>query len=156
MNETKNRPTRSRTRFTYRQSSSVAPDLLPEMPDYKAASRERRTNWYLSPYARVRIAAVLVTFIAAALLIKLFYWQVQQAPALSTRAENLHTWTSDLPARRGLIYDANGLLLASNNYVFSVRGAPRGLNDKQTIEYTEQLSKLLPAIDKENSDCPDS
>jgi cell division protein FtsI/penicillin-binding protein 2 len=149
MKETKNKTTRSRTRFTYQQTDSVVPDLIPEMPDYKASPRQRRTTWYLSPYARVRIAAVLVTFIAAALLIKLFYWQVQQAPSLSTRAENLHTWTSSQPARRGVIYDANGLLLASNTYVFSVRGAPRGLNDKQTAEYTEKLSKFLPNIEKE-------
>lgn len=61
---------------------------------------------------RLLVFLLLITFIFSALLLRLFYIQIINAETLLKRGES--QWVRDLPlnAKRGTIYDCNGIALA--------------------------------------------
>lgn len=108
--------------------------------------RRKRSIFYLSPMARVRIVAALLTLFACATVLKLYSWQVTEKSFLQNEAARRILKESSLPARRGAIRDANGLLLASNIWVYNVYAAPQGLSSKQATRVSDKLIELLPQI----------
>src|SRR5215472_12265515 len=48
------------------------------------------------------------------MLSRLYYWQVLQSPALTQQASAEHIQNQIVDAPRGLIYDVNGQILATN------------------------------------------
>jgi cell division protein FtsI/penicillin-binding protein 2 len=102
-----------------------------------------------SPTWRIRVCLLVVTLMAAALIANLYHWQVQRGPALTKYANTERNRTTQIPAQRGVIRDANGALLAGNISVYSVRGAPRGLSSKQSTRSIAELTKLLPNVKPE-------
>nr|WP_245203561.1 stage V sporulation protein D [Ammoniphilus resinae] len=85
-------------------------------------------------------------FLYSLLIARLGYVQVIQGPELLDRAENL--WSRDIPfeAKRGMIYDRNGEVLAYNISVPSVWAIPIQIKDKPAV--AKQLSSLLKADEK--------
>ena len=63
---------------------------------------------------RQMIVFLLVCAGMFGLLGRLYYWQVLQGPRLAQLANDEHTKDLPLDAARGLIYDANGHILATN------------------------------------------
>jgi cell division protein FtsI/penicillin-binding protein 2 len=143
---------RNRTRFYYQGPEvELKEETLPpkeELPSPFDPPR-RRKGWYISSYARVRIAAVLVTLFAVALVFNLYHWQVERSNTLAENAKKLHLQTSEIPARRGLIYDTNGHLLASNTAVYLLWVAPRSLNDQQVEKYSDTILKIIPTLSRD-------
>jgi len=95
---------------------------------------------------RIFIALLIGVFLYSLLIARLGYVQVIQGPELLDRAENL--WSRDIPfeAKRGMIYDRNGDVLAYNISVPSVWAIPIQIKDKPAV--ARQLSSLLKADEK--------
>jgi cell division protein FtsI/penicillin-binding protein 2 len=143
---------RNRTplRFDFQSPTIDAPELPAPEPELKRKPLPpRRKKWGLSPYTRTRLTAGVVTLVAFALVINLFHWQVDQASTTSGIAKQLHLQTSEITARRGLIYDANNMLLAGNSAVYIVWGVPRDLNEAKLTENLDKLQKLLPNVPRD-------
>ncbi len=140
------RPSRPepKIRFSNQPTTSAASD------SNSKALKEPGTKrvWRLSSAVRVRISLVVVALIGATLLVRLFSLQVQQSVYgdLKQRAADMHMKETTIPARRGLIRDANGLVLASNISVYRVWGAPHGLSQKQIERSVGTIAKLLPNV----------
>ncbi len=100
----------------------------------------------LSPLVRVRLAILLVMLVALILLGRLYVLQITQNGDLSKRASDMHLQKDTIPARRGIIRDANGLILASNKSIYTVYGAPQGLTEKQSERAIAALTQYLPNI----------
>jgi cell division protein FtsI (penicillin-binding protein 3) len=135
-----------------RQQEPRKPSLLGDVGDELAVgavghseARPRRT-FRLSPFVRLRITAVLVTLFALAIMVQLFSLQIQDRYNSKEFGTELRVWESPIPATRGLIRDANGLLLASNIYVYNVYAAPQGLTERQSAKVASILSPLLPNV----------
>jgi cell division protein FtsI/penicillin-binding protein 2 len=90
--------------------------------------------------------ALLLTIFACATIVKLYSWQVSEQSFLQNEAARRILRETDLPAKRGLIMDSNGLLLASNIWVYNIYASPNGLKEKQRTEITAKLTTLLPGV----------
>jgi cell division protein FtsI/penicillin-binding protein 2 len=118
----------------------------------KKASEQNETprrTWRLSSTMRVRLAMLVIVLIAATLVIRLFALQAtQQGPYgdLKKRATAQHLSETTIPARRGIIRDANGLVLASNISLYQIWGAPQSLTEKQSQKSIAALTQLLPNV----------
>lgn len=90
---------------------------------------------------RLLVLIMLITFVFLALSCRLFYIQVINAENLVKRAEE--QWTRDLPinAKRGTIYDRNGVALAISYTSFNVY--VRAVNVKEASKVTKLLSETF-------------
>lgn len=93
--------------------------------------------------AHIRINFILLFFILCFILIvgKVFYIQVFSYNKISNKASSL--WSRNLPIEpdRGIIYDRNGVVLASNITTSSLVVIPNQIKDKETT--AKQLSEIL-------------
>lgn len=109
----------------------------------------RRSRWQLSAYLRIRLVLVLLVLIAAGLVLRLFVLQAQDGAGLNlsehATAQNLQT--TDIPAPRGQIRTADGLLMASDVPSYNVYAYPDGFTKKQTDDAVNLLMQLLPNAD---------
>ncbi len=95
----------------------------------------------------MRVIAILGMFGFLILLTSLWFRQIIQGERFKELAERNHVRLIPLKARRGTIYDRQGVVLADNQPLFRVVIIPQELRDvEQTVK---KLSQLL-AIDKEN------
>jgi len=78
---------------------------------------------------------------AAAVLIRAAQVQLAQGPAWRARAAAQQTTRVALPARRGTLYDRNGVPLALSQETFAVGLAPRELDDAGRV--TDLLARTL-------------
>ncbi|MDR2091627.1 MAG: PASTA domain-containing protein [Clostridiales bacterium] len=96
-------------------------------------------------YFKRRLSAftVLIAFVFAALLGRLFYVQVVMSADLQAKA--LDQWTRDLEldAERGKIYDRNGVVLAENSTKYTVYVRPNAVSDPESV--AQALGELLDA-----------
>ena len=83
----------------------------------------------------------LIAFLFCVVVGKLFYVQLVDGQKLSAKA--LDQWTRDLPlvARRGGVYDRNGILLAGTNTSYSLYARPVEVEDAPSI--AECVSEVL-------------
>lgn len=102
-----------------------------------------------SPTWRIRVCLLIITVMAAALIANLYHWQVQRGPEMYRYAANDRNKTTQIPAQRGIIRDANGAVVATNLSLYSIRGAPRGLKKAQIEKVITELTKLLPNVPPE-------
>ena len=63
---------------------------------------------------RVLVAALIMLFLLALLLIRLVYLQITNEEHYSTLSDNNRVSIRPIPPTRGLIFDRNGILLAQN------------------------------------------
>jgi stage V sporulation protein D (sporulation-specific penicillin-binding protein) len=78
---------------------------------------------------RIRLVKAAFSLIAAAVLVRLFYWQVVKAEELLTQAEAQHWEVLTAPARRGEILASDGFRLAGNQPAYLVYAQPRKIED---------------------------
>lgn len=90
---------------------------------------------------RLLVLIMLITFVFLALSCRLFYIQVINAETLVKRAEE--QWTRDLPinAKRGTIYDRNGVALALSYTSFNVY--VRAIQVKDATKVTKLLTETF-------------
>ncbi len=138
-------PVRPRRTTEQRKPSllgDVGDDLtLPPVSHSKSAG-----GFWLSPFLRIRISAVVITLFAGAIMVQLFTLQVQDRYNSKEKAAELRVWESPIAANRGIIRDSNGLLLASNIWVYNIYAAPQGLTERQSEKVADKLGKLLPEV----------
>ncbi|MEI6044007.1 MAG: penicillin-binding protein 2 [Chloroflexota bacterium] len=170
MNETEDRTKSSSGPTRYRFQKTASPELKgkrgvtarpqprtrlssqPTNPAIASDSKEKeerpKRRWHLSSLMRVRLTLLAMVLISVVLLVRLYALQVQQSPYgdLRKRAADMHMKETIIPARRGIIRDTNGLVLASNITVYRIWASPQGLTEKQSDRSTTGLAKLLPSV----------
>ena len=82
---------------------------------------------------RLLIIVILITFLFAAVFGRLIYLQIFQAEALQVKAAE--QWMRDLPltAKRGLITDRNGVVLADSFTLYDVYIRPNAIEDRSAV-----------------------
>ncbi|MDD3392604.1 MAG: stage V sporulation protein D [Bacilli bacterium] len=92
-------------------------------------------------HKRIRIILLIIVFLFATIVGKVFYIQVIQYDKLSSYALSL--WSRNLPiaADRGKIYDRNGVVLADNITTTSLVLIPSQITNKE--EVAEKISAIL-------------
>lgn len=78
-----------------------------------------------------------------AITLRLFYWQILQAPTLQAQAEEQHTSLVNIKALRGKIYFSDNSILASSNPAFTLYGLPKILKKQDKIDISYTLAKIL-------------
>ncbi len=138
------------TKRPLRSPVSRKPSLLEDEADdlgYDGLPARPRRGFVLSPFLRIRISALVITMIALLIIFQLFTLQIQDRYGTKEWAAVRQTKTDQIAPKRGLIRDANGLILASNVWVYNVYGAPEGLSEHQTENISSQLTAILPTKD---------
>ena len=97
--------------------------------------------FFKSIHTRIKIIILVTIIIFIAIIGKVFYIQVIDYKKINKYATSL--WSRNLPlaANRGIIYDTNGVELASNVTTTSLILIPNQIKDKELV--TEKLSKIL-------------
>ncbi|MDF2814880.1 MAG: spoVD, partial [Paenibacillus sp.] len=90
---------------------------------------------------RLFLALIICTILFAALLIRLGYVQLWKGPELAQRAED--SWRRNIPfaAKRGELWDRNGVRLAYNVTSPSIMAIPAQVKDADTA--ARELSRIL-------------
>ena len=96
---------------------------------------------------RVWMALFFMVFLVFVLIARLFYLQVLRYDEMSTQSEENRVLLQTVPPIRGLIYDTNGKLLATNRSSRSLSIVRELAGDLDTL--IETISELLPISDNE-------
>jgi cell division protein FtsI (penicillin-binding protein 3) len=83
---------------------------------------------------RLTLVSYCLIAVAAALVVKSFWVQLVEGKRWSQLAERQHYTGSVLPARRGAILDATGMMLAESQQLISLSVAPREVRDRRRLE----------------------
>lgn len=117
------------------------------------------------------IVAVVVMLVAAALTVRLGYLMIFKSEDYAARAKALHERERAIKAKRGNIYDANGILLATNKpvctisvihaqiidpeRVIQVLSKELGLSEERVrkrVEKVSSIERIKSNVDKEIAD----
>lgn len=109
----------------------------------RALRSSRTTTQPTSFNPNVRLSAILGIFALAALIIvgRLVYLTLIVGPENATKAEDTRTITVDLPAKRGTIYDRNGIVLAKDIDAATIYCNPYEVTD--AAAESAQLASVL-------------
>ena len=90
---------------------------------------------------RIKIIILIVSFLFILVILKVGYIQIVEYKKLNSKATSL--WSRNLPieASRGLIYDANNLIIADNITTTSLVIIPNQIKDKESV--AKDLRKIL-------------
>jgi len=91
--------------------------------------------------ARISIAMVLVCFLFFILIIRLSYIQVLKNEVYKKKAKLQQTRDIVIPAKRGVIYDRNGVKLAYSVTTFDVYIRPNLIEEKEKV--AKEISSIL-------------
>ena len=108
-----------------------APEPLHTLPEKSLRSRARLVALFLC----------LVCF--AGLVARLFYLQLLAGDWYTQRARNQQLRHTVVPAPRGRIYSADGLLLAANSSCWTLRASPREMPEDKLELAAQGLAQLL-------------
>ena len=92
-------------------------------------------------HTRIKIIMLITFFLFLVIIVKVFYIQVIDYKKLNKYATNL--WSRNLPlaANRGIIYDVNGIEIATNITTTSLVLIPNQIEDKEKV--AKDLSEIL-------------
>ena len=98
-------------------------------------------------FSRVLFCSLVILILASIIFTRLFYLMVVESDDYKLRSANNTIRTQSVPASRGLIFDRNGGILASNEPVFQLEMIP-----EQVIDINKTLQNLaqLELISKDN------
>ncbi len=98
-------------------------------------------------FSRVLFCSLVILILASIIFTRLFYLMVIESDDYKLRSANNTIRTQSVPASRGLIFDRNGDILASNQPVFQLEMIP-----EQVIDINKTLQNLaeLELISKDN------
>lgn len=95
---------------------------------------------------RTLIALLVVAVMMFAVISNLYYLQVTRFEDYQTRSNGNRIKVLPVTPNRGLIYDRNGVLLAENRPIFSLRIVPEDVEKlDETLEYLKNLLDLDPS-----------
>ena len=94
---------------------------------------------------RAVIALVLSIILIGILMVRMFSLQVIDHDVYTTQSENNRFHISAVAPTRGLIYDANGVILAQNLPTYALVLVPEQIEDIDKI--IAELSELIPITD---------
>ncbi|TSC87737.1 MAG: cell division protein FtsI (penicillin-binding protein 3) [Microgenomates group bacterium Gr01-1014_7] len=102
----------------------------------------------------MRIFWIKVFFLIffAAILARLYFWQIIKADYLQAQAEGQHFTDIKVQAKRGNIYFSDGSILASSNPSFLLFGQPKILTKEQKTNTGYMLAKILAEEDESVGD----
>ncbi|KXX64580.1 penicillin-binding protein 2 [Marichromatium gracile] len=98
---------------------------------------------------RSAIAALLVMLALALLVVRLLHLQVERHDHFSVLSQDNRVKIQPIPPTRGLIYDANGVLLAENHPSFSLEITIEKVTDLDAT--IAALSRIIPIDDKDRA-----
>ena len=98
-------------------------------------------------FSRVLFCSLVILILASIIFTRLFYLMVIESDDYKLRSANNTIRTQSVPASRGLIFDRNGDILASNEPLFQLEMIP-----EQVIDINKTLENLaeLQLISKDN------
>ena len=98
-------------------------------------------------FSRVLFCSLVILILASIIFTRLFYLMVIESDDYKLRSANNTIRTQSVPASRGLIFDRNGDILASNQPVFQLEMIP-----EQVVDINKTLENLaeLQLISKDN------
>lgn len=93
----------------------------------------------------MRIFVVKIFFLVFlfAIVARLFYWQIINAPVLQAQAEKQYFTDTKVGAFRGNILYSDGALLASSNPVFTLFGQPKLIDSEKKVDLAYKLADVL-------------
>ncbi|MBI2339484.1 MAG: penicillin-binding protein 2 [Deltaproteobacteria bacterium] len=91
---------------------------------------------------KISIVLIVVSAFILIVLVRLFYLQVMKGKEYQTLSEQISVREEELRARRGLILDRNGKVLADNRPYFEIDIIPQDLRNR--VETIESLTRLIP------------
>lgn len=109
------------------------------MSEFTLKDHHREFKLFLS---RSVVAGVLVTVALGAVVLRLVQLQVVRHEHFTTLSQDNSVKLDPLPPTRGLIYDANGILLAENYAAFSLEIIPEKAGDVAAT--IDRLEDVLP------------
>ena len=92
---------------------------------------------------RARAVAVLFCAVCLGLAVRLFFLQVRTDGFYADRAQGQQLRDTVVPADRGRIYSADGLLLAANSSCWTLRASPREMPEEKLGLAAQGLAKIL-------------
>ena len=92
---------------------------------------------------RARMVAVVFCAVCLGLAARLFYLQLRTSRWYTDRALGQQLWDTVVPADRGKIYSADGVLLAANSSCWTLRASPREMPDDKLSLAAEGLADIL-------------
>ena len=92
---------------------------------------------------RARLVAVLFCAVAAGLAFRLFWLQLRASDRYTQRALGQQLRDTIVPADRGRIYSADGVLLAANSSCWTLRASPREMPEEKLSLAAQGLAKIL-------------
>ena len=101
---------------------------------------------------RIKFLRLLLLLLLTGVVLRLFYWQIFMGDQLKASAENQHFENISLPAIRGQILTSDGFALAASQPTFLLYGLPQTLSDKEKVEISIILSKVLSTNKTEELD----
>ncbi len=96
---------------------------------------------------RARAVAVLFCAVCLGLAVRLFFLQVRTDGFYADRAQGQQLRDTVVPADRGRIYSADGLLLAANSSCWALRASPREMPEEKIALAAHGLAEIL-ALDE--------
>ena len=96
---------------------------------------------------RARAVAVLFCAVCLGLAVRLFFLQVRTDGFYANRAQGQQLRDTVVPADRGRIYSADGLLLAANSSCWTLRASPREMPEEKITLAAHGLAEIL-ALDE--------
>lgn len=98
-----------------------------------------------------RIFWIRIFFILlfAAIIIRLFYWQVIKTEFLQAQAEKQYFSSIEIKAARGNIFFSDGFPLASMNPTYELFGLPKAIKSDKKVETGYLLARVLTESTKE-------
>ena len=92
---------------------------------------------------RARLVAVLFCAVAAGLAFRLFWLQLRASDRYTQRALGQQLRDTIVPADRGRVYSADGVLLAANSSCWTLRASPREMPEEKLGLAAQGLAKIL-------------
>ncbi len=96
-------------------------------------------------HRQLKLVTLLVVVVFGVLVLRLGFLQIAGGMAYRAQSENNRIRLQDIPAVRGLIYDAHGDLLVSNRPAYDLYAIPEDMGDqRELLEGLERLIGLQP------------
>lgn len=92
---------------------------------------------------RITIISIVILFVFSLDVIRIFYIGVVKGDEYSAKAESQQLSDSEVPAKRGCIYDSQGNVLAQSATTWDIFLDPKNITDKSRDELVNGLAKIL-------------